>query len=227
MNLQNRSDIGAAALLDTILVCMQYPLRWIWSSSSKLGSIPNKVNGDLFKEALDILDFSINYRPFESAYTLASRKLIDLTIEGNLIKSREQLLMIFDMRHIIYLREIKTIEISKYPTSISKMIAKSVFIFDNRFYYQIGIRLIKAVMEFLTPFYKGLYELPNDWEFDNYSITEFRSVTSGLLAIAFIHNNARAYAIQQGVNENGLLDSLYLVSKEKLIEKITISSNVN
>ena len=209
-NFNTRSiKIDAKAISDFTVVGLQYPLRWFWSTSSKKGSIPQEFNIDLYEAAKEIQLFSRSYIPFESVYTLASRKRINLLLEDDLIKSESPYLI--DSRYEAYdaLRDFASPEEVSDSSSISEMIYSSVTISDNRFHYQLGRRLISKVLDFLTPLFLGLYELPNDWKFDH----EFHDYVCAYAAERF----SKGYEMGKRHGEEGKVKPL---NDEALIKAI-------
>jgi len=216
-----------AAKADNLLVTIQYPLRWLWSTCEKEGNPPIDLRSDLYKAAWEIQLLAHEYIQFDSAYTYASRGFIKLNIEGNTILPDKN--MFTDSRYEAYNRFIEPQPYRPKPDNadITRIIAKGITTSENRFHFQIGKRIVNTTLDLLEPVFKELFELPSNWCFEKYSIEEFRKVSGVLLALSFIRYISRFIAALKGVKGLALLDSIIVIPIEKFEKQITRFSAIS
>ena len=80
---------------------------------------------------------------------------------------------------------------------------------------------------YLKPFFDEMFELPSSWEFNHYSLADFRKVFEAICAIAHIHWYARMMAASQGCDSMGYIDSIYVPTCNELIRRVVRYSGLS
>ena len=72
-----------------------------------------------------------------------------------------------------------------------------------------------------------MFELPSRWEFNRYSLGDFRKVFEAICAIAHIHFYARKMAANQGCGSMGYIDSICVPTCNELVRRVVRYSGLS
>jgi len=218
----------AAAFADNFVVHLTYPFLWLRNSCPQGGQVPFKFDERCYKAAWDISVLGENYIPFESAFTLASRGLLELRLEGtNIIPSPDYSP---ETKYEAYDRLIRRKEPKySYPSLVDLIeeIESSLKVSGDNFHYQLNPRIVKYASELLTPLTDDIYTLPDTWQFSNYTMGDFRKFSISLSAIALIHLQARLSAAGLGCQKLGYCNSVFVAEEDELLRRLTRYSGVS
>lgn len=188
----------SAAKADYIVVHLQYPIRWLYSSCA-VGNQERYGYSDSNYDASRLLfELSHEYGVFDTVFTYASRGHIELELNKSLISVKGGYFT--DSRYEAYDRLIpirRTLP-DFTRTNIVDLVQSHLIVREDTFHYQLGRRLVSQAMDFLKPIFSAQYQLPDHWEFPRYSLIEFRRMASVLGSLGFIHYIARILSAQQG-----------------------------
>lgn len=214
------------AFADTIIVDLQYPLRWFYSSCEHNGAVTLSYNDNNYNSAKKIAKLANNYKQFFSAYTLASRGHINLNLIGNSITPSGGFLS--DSRYEAY----NWLILAQPPPpqfssgALLQLIDSHLKISGKSFHYNPN-RLIDKALEVLAPFLEQLYELPDDWQFEHFSLAQFQAVSKVLMTIAWIHGTARKLAAIRGCEHDGFNGSIKIVPRERIMRLLARYSGID
>jgi hypothetical protein len=226
-NIGTTHDI--AAFVDNFVNNLNYPFLWLKSSCPPNGKVPFRYNENCYQAAYELSNLGDDYITFESAFTCASRNLVELSIQGSTIFSTP--FFKSNSQYEAYDRMIKRkitptdFEIDKLY-EIRELIENSLRIKGERFSYELNPKIVKFASEILTSMTKNKLTIPEHWQFPHYSIGDFRKFAISLQAISFIHFNARLLAAFKGCKGLGYSSSLFISDKEELLRRLIRYSKI-
>lgn len=218
----------AAAFADNFVVYLTYPLLWLRNSCPQGGKIPFSFDDSIYKAAWDLSILGENYIPIESAFILASRGLVELRLEGTHITPSPDYAP--ETKYEAYDRLVRRKEPKySYPSLVYLIeeIESSLKIRGDKFHYQLNPRIVKHASELLMPLTEGMFNLPDTWQFSNYTMGDFRKLSLSLSAIALIHLQARLLAANLGCKGLGYCNSIFVVEEDELLRRLTRYSGVS
>ena len=92
--------------------------------------------------------------------------------------------------------------------------------------YDLSPRSVRCASETIAPLVQAKFTLPDDWEFEEYSMGEFRKAWTCLEAIAFLHHAARLIAATRGSGGTMHAGSVWTPTHEELLKRIGRYSGV-
>lgn len=219
---------AAAAFADNFVVHLTYPLLWLRNSCPQGGKVPFSFDDSSYKAAWDLSNLGGNYIPVESAFTLATRGLVELRLDGTHITPSPDYAP--ETKYEAYDRLIRRKEPKySYPSLVDliKEIESSLKVSGESFHYQLNPRIVKHASELLMPLTEGMFSLPDAWQFSNYTMGDFRKFSLSLSAIALIHLQARLLAANLGCYALGYCNSIFVVEEDELLRRLTRYSGVS
>ena len=216
-----------AAMSDNLMVNIQYPLAWL-SKSCKPGKNKNYEYSDVnYSDSNEMCKLAIEYNAFSSAFTYASHGIIALDLHNTDIVIEDKLF--FDSRYEAYDRLVLLQEKKPNYTygDFLPLLEKNLNVSGDRFHYQIGEKIIHAVSSHTKPLIEECFELPDKWEFPDFSLQEFRQMITAIFSISYLHIIARTIAINRGCIGLGINDSILIYKIKKLNSIISRYSQVD
>ena len=106
-------------------------------------------------------------------------------------------------------------------------ILNSVKVQGDRFRYKLNPKMVTDMKKYLQPLFDGMFLLPSDWEFNRYTLGDFRKVFEAICAMAQIHWTARQLAGTMGCERKGYLDSIYVLTYGELLRRVVRYSGLS
>jgi hypothetical protein len=211
---------------DNLIFALQYPFRWIWEGCLPGGNAPNTIDEKLFLAGGELLKLAECYMAFENAYTLASRGLVDLELDGRRIHLAKPYYenSRYDAYDLLLKSSFRLPDFSE--GNIFDLVERHLTVSRDRFRCQLGRRLIHRAQSILAPLIDTRFQLPDDWDFGNYIWADFRRVSSVLITLGYIHLVARFLAARRGCEAVCLLSSIILIPPRRLSNLIVRNSAV-
>jgi hypothetical protein len=205
--------------IDRLVNNMKMPLRWLRQSCKQDTQISGRVSGTYYQASWDLYKLADEFASFEAAYTYARAGIVTLhlqedTIVPNLPFRQEALYEAYD-RLILDDPTPLAVGVEAFFYNV----AQTVTVSGERFKYRLNPRIVSQGLDALSPLH-DMYWLPESWHFPRYSFGEFRSVMSVLRVIAMIHHFARIVAARNGCVGLGHCDSVRLMSREELSNRL-------
>ena len=216
-------------LMDNLMFDLYYPLNWLYSSCVPNGEIHPEADEQLYRAAKNLLDLGVQYRHFVAAYTYASRGLIELELDGSIIRAKQDLTRQSEYEaynRLVKPRSVPTLAVERMRELLQE-VATVTTIKGDRFSYRLNPSLVRKAEQALHPVTHEQYVLPDNWIFSRYSLQDFRRTFQSLVAIAAIHWSARLYAAAQGILGAGFVDSICIMSHDELLNRIVRYSGVS
>jgi hypothetical protein len=187
-----------AALSDNLVVELQYPLKWLWTGCQSGGRVNKAHSEELYRACQEFSDLAIQYTNFATAYTYASYGMVKLILDDTTIVPTSYVFK--DSRYEVYGRLVPQEEpgLEWIQADIMQAITNSLTVTKESFTYKLGKRLLDYTIRALSQVYEILFELPDYWEFPNYTLAEFRRMEKYLVALSMIHILARYIALTKG-----------------------------
>lgn len=208
---------------DSIIFLLRYVFTWLRSSCPEGGDIPSKYIPEDVRAADNLLNSALDYKRFVTAFTLASRGLLDLKIQRNKLitvegSSNDRRCEAYNR---LYRSEAELAQGSDDSTDrrrahLDDMVGRVLRIKGERFSVNMRPRLVKSSLDYLRPIMKQRVMLPDDWRCSRYTLKDFRQVYTAVCALALIQHIAHLEAVDRGCAYNCFASGLLLVKKEEL-----------
>src|SRR5262249_50813191 len=104
--------------------------------------------------------------------------------------------------------------------SVLGSLADSVRVQGSWFYYDLSPRIIDEALGSLAPLIDSRFTLPATWVFPHFSLGEFHRAARLIWVLAYLHFNARLFAIAKGCEHYGYARALYTVSRSELLQML-------
>ncbi|MCH7887584.1 MAG: hypothetical protein IIA58_06450 [Candidatus Marinimicrobia bacterium] len=215
----------AGNYVDSMKYVLKYCMQWINHSCTTGGKIPLKSNPKLKTLAIEFLNIGSEYQVFVVQYTLALKGILKMKAENysldvdyppnydRRIEAYNQLLfpeLIDDAKDI-------TTSISDFRTAITSNIRMG----DGTFTYSIKPRDVIKAINYIKEYSVQAYELPPEWKFARYSLSEFKKVYDGLTALAHYHLLAYNYSIGNARPYGGFITNIYKFKMAGMINRLS------
>jgi hypothetical protein len=216
-----------AALSDNLVVELQYPMRWLWTGCKPGGKVSKAYNEKYYEACHEFSKLAIQYMAFAAAYTYASHGMVKLVLDDTTIVPTNYVFE--DSRYEAYGRLVAQEELRPdwAQGDIRQAVENSLTVTKKSFSYTLGKRLVDRTIKSLTQVYENLFELPDYWEFSNYTLAEFRRMEKFMMAWSIIHSLARFIAATKGCEALGLANSLIVLSHDQLVWKLIKHADVS
>lgn len=223
---QTSTESSWAAIADNLVFGMQYPFRWLWRSCASGGTVPQVCTRGAYDAAQQLLRLGDDYVPFAIAFTYASRHMVELELDGSMIRASPG--MRPDIRYAAYdllarrVEPIGEVELADLIEVVERSFRES----GGAFTYDLSPRSVRYASETIAPLVQRKFTLPDDWEFEGYSMGEFRKAWTCLEAIAYLHHAARLIAARRGTGGVMHAGSVFAPRHEELLKRIERYSGV-
>ena len=218
---------SSSARTDQLVFSMQYPFRWLWESCEPGGRIPQVCDRRAYEAGHQLLRLGDAYTAFAAAFTHASRGTVELELQGSRISATRP--AGYDTRYEAYdLRE-RTPEPAERVRLdlLIEEVAKSFRERGDAFTYDLSPGSVRLAAEIIAPLVSRKFTLPDDWEFEGYSVSDFREAWTRLEAIAYLHNAARLIAVSRGIGGKMHAGSVIAATREELVKRVGRYSGVD
>lgn len=206
-----------------------HSLWWLFDTCDSEGQVPFIFDDNLYSASKDLFELGKNYESFVFAYTCSSRGWINLEVKGSTIQLIDDFCegMEYEAYNILIdwhesLEPLSSTNIESLPLAL---IQRSLKIKGDRFNYKLNPKIVADMTMYLKPFFDEMFELPSRWEFNRYSLGDFRKVFEAICAIAHIHWYARMMAASQGCG--GYIDSIYVPTCNELVRRVVRYSGLS
>ena len=228
-----RTSQELETMSDNFVNDLKEPMAWLLSACKPNGQISFADPDEVFQASGDLFELGKEYQWFEAAYTYASRGWIKLELQGTTIQPTKEFFK--GMEYRAYGRLMKAHESDKGIALVNRsnfelqtdIIRHSVKVEGDRFRCKLNPKIVSDMIKTMRPGYDIAFSLPPEWQFNHYSLGDFRRVFEAILAIAFIYLMARGIAIEKGCDNMGYLDSIYMPTHSELKSRVVRYSGVS
>jgi hypothetical protein len=216
---ENRQDI----YVDGLLNALTYPLQ-VCHKSFPLHE--TKINRTLiyndYEAANKWIDKAEDYTHFCSIFPLFHNGEIELKISGKKIIPTDWTK--YDLSYEVYDRFIK----KRHPESgepsdpakVALSVRSQTKIKEHSFRLNFSPRLVKELKDHLQETYRLRFTLPDSWEFQYFSIIEFKEVFTTIQSMSYGWFMARQFACAEGAAALGFKDALWTPKKTELFSRL-------
>jgi hypothetical protein len=191
LGMKTQATVGRqenAVALDMIVNAMRYAVAWVVAHCPKETGVV-RVEPLLFEDAEDLLDHARQYMFFAAAYSYWRRGLIDLELRERhyaVLRGLDT-----DTRYEAYDRLVKsTTDMLSYEPPAGTQFDDAI---RDRFRkghvlsaMPLDRKLVAQAAEVMDLAHSSVYELPSDWRFTSFDLSEFRRAMAALRAVVFI-----------------------------------------
>jgi hypothetical protein len=216
-----------ASLAYRYINSINYPIFWLSSSCKQNGKLKIEFNDEDYGEAMNLLKLGEDYIPVQIAFTYASMDLVNLELENNHIIKAKPIYEYWEYEAYNSLLKEKINYPSFDENFPSQEISDSVKVSGNKFSYNINPKLVSKVLEFFEEEIEHRFTLPESWKFSSFSLGEFKSVYSSILAMSHIHRTARIFAIRKGCQDFGYCGGVNIIKFDDLARMIARYSDLS
>ena len=210
---------------------IEHSVFWIHNNCEYGGDFPTVFDEYLHKISKELFELGEKYDWFVFAYTCASEGILELELQGSTIQPTGDFFSSIEYEAYNILIDPHEPEKAQFdlnrddfPTTA---ILNSVKVQDDRFCYELNPKMVADMKKYLQPLFDGMFLLPSDWEFNRYTLGDFRKVFEAICAIAHIHWAAHIIAVNQGIAHKGYVDSIYVITYGKLIRNVARYSDMS
>jgi hypothetical protein len=221
----NLYDYGVFA--EGLATHLKYPMLWLRSRCPSGGTTRPEFNPSMYGASHELSLLGEAYIVFETAFTYASRNLVQLRLDNNTVRASQGVLSDARVEAYDYLVKVPRTMPDGPKGSVLDLVEPFVRVQDDSFSYQLTPRMVAAVSQLLQPLWEEYFRLPDSWQFVYCSLGELRRVWQALESIVFIHIAARATAAVRGCLRAGYLNGLLLMSPDELLARLRRYSGVD
>ena len=208
-----------------------HSLWWLFDTCASEGQVPFTYDDNLYSASKDLFELGKKYESFVFAYTCSSRGWIKLEVKESTIQPAGDFLegMEYEAYNILIdwhesEEPLSSINFENLPLDL---IQRSLKINGDRFSYKLNPKIVADMTMYLKPFFDAMFELPSKWEFNRYSLGDFRKVFEAICAISQIHWYARMMAVTQKCGSMGYIDGIYVPTCNELVSRVVRYSGLS
>lgn len=226
--IQDRHALGSDFITE-----LEHPVSWLHRDCDHGGKISFAYDRDVYKASKDLFELGQKYDWFIFAYTCASGKdrVLDLELQGSTIQPTGDFFASIEYEAyniLIDAHEPEEAQFDLDPRNIPMAaIRHSMKVEGDRFRYKLNPRMVANMKTYLKPLFDKMFLLPSEWEFSRYTLGDFHKVFEVVCAMAYIHWRARKLAADQGCENRGYLDSIYLLTYNELLRRVVRYSDLS
>jgi hypothetical protein len=216
---------GMEPMIDHYMSIIRRPMFWLRMACSPGGEIPRTANADHYRSAEGLLTLASEYQQFVTVFTHASRGLISLQLKGDTLLPSHVLPK--DSRYEAYNRLIKPLDkgldMATLFAGLDEIYARllpTLVIDRAHFSYDLNPSIVKFTMDASEQVNEQRFSLPDIWRFSRYALSDFKRVYHAVLALAHLQFCARNLAAKLGCENRGLADSVRIVRKYELLNRL-------
>ncbi len=234
MQILNQNDpmqIEKAIYTDNLLFCTKYAIEWIFKNCPQANSFQPIYSEQFYENSNDLFNMAEDYDSFVSAFSLASRGILELNEQNGIISEIYKTKK--DYRYMYYgflirtRNSIRDMHGFKTNEKFLQTIDKYLLLEPDRFRYKLSKRLFSESRKYLASLLITFHEFPDNWSFANWNVNEFRAMYGFLFTWSFIHFNSRILASLKGCRGMGILDGIIIVDTAELPYMLANFSNVS
>ncbi|MBY5281711.1 hypothetical protein, partial [Anabaena sp. PCC 7938] len=222
--IQPLPDEQLYAYVDNLINWLSYPLQVCLREASNNSA---KLNRQLINEDYDLaqewIKKSKEYWNFCLIFPLLHRKKIQINVIGSELFTTD--LTTLEPEYEAYNRlVIKTGNDSNKRIDLNKVIQEIIYNtkFNTKtFTVNFSSKLVSDLMYLLKEVTLSRYNLPEEWQFSDFTISQFKSIFITTQALSLAWYLAREMAVDKGIQSLGYSSSVWVVRKQELISHIT------
>ena len=216
---ENQQDI----YIDGLLNALTYPLQVCHKNFPDHKAKINRtlIDSD-YETANKWIDKAEDYTHFCSIFPLFHNGEIELKISGKNIIPTDW--TEYDLSYEVYDRFIKKrhseAEEPSDPNSVAMSVRSQTSVKKGSFKLNFSPRLVKELKDHLHKTHQLRFSLPDSWEFQYFSIQEFKEVFTTIQSMSYGWFIARQFACAEGIPALGFKDALWTPAKTELIARL-------
>lgn len=209
---------------DVYLNALTHPLRSIVRNNNNPSTkIKHEIIDEHYGFAVDWLEKSITYNSFCSIFPLWWNKKIKLTIEGNVLntndyKSKE---IAYEVYNRLNGKDGIAYDKAVNPNDVLSAIMANVSSTSNRFKLNLTPKLASILIENYHSVSHERYRFPDDWQFDKFTLGEYKKIFTTLQSLLYGRFIARTKLASEGLRGIGYPDSVWVLSCSELTSRLS------
>lgn len=221
------------AYMDALNIAIQ----WIYSECpNNDDSVSMQLSSETYQAVSDLLlNHAVPYSGICAGYIGYSRKQFSVEVQGNNVTfisdKKQDELFCANMAELYSKRKKTPYPSISIPSEIIEIITKAVHFKDGRICYELTSEVLNAFKPFAEMQWEATSTLPKEWEFDRFTLDDYKKVWIIIDTLCMIHFNACINSNVQGcavedniivINRNSLVNSLKTLStvSEEVIDRI-------
>lgn len=209
---------------DVHLSKLTYPLRvCLKNSNSSSQKLKKELIDEHYQLALDWLRQSDDYYNWNSIFPLWHNGKIEFVIDNKRISFDR--LTSLDVRYEAYNRfnrkEGKNEDVTiPNGSAIIDLLLSATTIHTDWFKVNFNPKIVSRLVSFFSPFVKSRYNLPEEWKFQKFTLTEYKVIIITLQAMLYGWHSVRTVLANAGMPGIGYKSSVWVVGKDELINRL-------
>lgn len=169
-------------------------------------------------------ELSLRYTSFDAAYTHATLGLVNLELEGTVIRPSGAIIGDDPCEAYDRLRgqaDRREPEPSPAALAVHRRVAQSVRVCGDRFGYRVTTRDARECAAGFDAQSSSRFQLPGHWECPGFVYSEFVAVAKTLWTLSVVHCYAGLAAARSGCHALGMLNARILTSEKALARRVS------
>jgi len=195
----------------------------------KGGKLDRQLIDADYTHARNWLDIAEDYSQFCTIFPMWHRKQIGLSVEGTRLVVKQHMLRSrqYEAYNRIILNEARPhAEIPLVPDVVERELVRATARDTDSFFIAFNPGLVASLVAWIGPYVRSHYSLPNHWSFLGFTLADFRSLHTAVVAMLLGWHNTRMYLASRGMPGMGYRSSVWVVAKDELIARLTRYSRV-
>ena len=228
--LRFQSGHAAQALADNILNLSKPGMMWLWGNWPKIPftRAQGSYKDETFGAATEMFRLASEYITFQTIYTYASRDLLELQLHGTHISSSG--IMRENTEYDAYDRLSDFLANSGQHVNLSTELIlalhDSIQPTRNAFRLRLSRKLIDLALRDFHSVIAKRFKLPIDWDFPLFSLSDYRKVSSLLVAFSGLHLQARLLMIHKGCPALCIRNPFIEMARGELLDRLSAYSGL-
>jgi hypothetical protein len=214
---------------DIRLNALTYPMRVCAQRCRKGEKLDRRLIDADYTHAHDWLDIAEHYSQFCTIFPMWHRKQIGLSVEGTRLVVEQPVLRSrqYEAYNRIILNEARShAEIPLVPDVVERQLVRATARDSDSFCIAFNPGLVASLVAWMGPYVRSHYSLPKHWSFLGFTLADFRSLHTVVVAMLLAWHNTRTHLASKGMPGMGYCSSVWVVAKDELIARLTRYSRV-
>ncbi len=171
---------------------------------------------------MEWLDDAINYGYICSIFSFWHKDKIDIKVIDNQLIPTDwtKLELEYEAYNRLIRKEGKSEIIPSTSNNLFNNIISRTKITEFDYYVNFNPKLVRDLVAYFSSILEARYNLPNDWQFNNFNIGEFKSVYITLQSLLYAWFAARIFCYENNIREYGYRSAVWVVSKTELFSRL-------
>jgi len=209
---------------DNRLNALTYPLRvCLAKCKTGNGAVHHELIDEHYKLAWDWLEAAEDYTLFSTIFPLWHRARLDIAVvdKSLIVTDPPNANKDYEAYNRLFRKEAREEQPATSPDeNLVNFLLSRTTVAADQFRVNFNPALVSGLVSFLSPHMATRHTLPADWQFNTFSLKEYRQVLLTLQSLAHGWHIARTVLAQNGMHGLGYKSSVWVVGKNELLARL-------